>query len=198
MGRRGLRVGDLARAICHDRSALADSTRHSGRWLSSVERRALLSNVRKVTHMPAGGKVRIISGDFAGPADSKATPVRVVADPRAPVVRALDADQTHPFRQTELLVASTVRRNRSPGGLGSCPRGSAPKAAETFACNAMVGSCLTHSSHGFHSRSRSIAGTTTVAFARPTAAMDARSWLRSAMEARARPNGISGLTRSHG
>jgi hypothetical protein len=78
----------------------------------AIERRAFLSNVRRVTHMPAGGEVRIIPGDLAKPGDPKAMPVRVVDDPRAPVVRALDADQTHPFRQTELLAEV---KKRLPG-----------------------------------------------------------------------------------
>jgi len=67
------------------------------------ERKVLLSNVRKVVHMPAGTEVRIIPGDLAQPGDPKAVPVRVVDDARAPAVRALNPDVTHPFRQTEML-----------------------------------------------------------------------------------------------
>jgi hypothetical protein len=75
----------------------------------AAERRNLLSNVRKVVHMPTGGEVRIIPGDLAKPGDTEAVPVRLVDDPRAPVVRALDADQTHPYRQTELLAEMNKR-----------------------------------------------------------------------------------------
>jgi hypothetical protein len=68
------------------------------------------------------------------------------------------------------MALSTARRNRSPGGAGSRPRGRASRASETFACKSTADISLAHWSQVRHSSNRSIAGATTVALARPTRA----------------------------
>lgn len=75
----------------------------------AAERKALMSNVRKVVQMPPGGEVRIIPGELAKAGDPKAVPVRLTDHPDAPTIRSLDPDQTHPFRQTELLAEVNKR-----------------------------------------------------------------------------------------
>ena len=72
-----------------------------------------------------------------------------------------------------------ARRNRSPGGLGSRPRGAASSAAETRAWSTGYASWRARVTHWVHSPARSIAGTTTAAFARPTCATAARTAPRS-------------------
>jgi hypothetical protein len=75
----------------------------------TAERKALMSNVRKVVHMPAGGVVTIVPGALVKAGNPKAVPVRLVDDPDAPAVRALDPDRAYPFRQTELLTEINKR-----------------------------------------------------------------------------------------
>jgi hypothetical protein len=68
-----------------------------------TERKSVMANLRKVVEMPKGSEVQVIPAGLAATRDQKAVAVRLVDDPRAPTVRALDPDDTHPFRQTELL-----------------------------------------------------------------------------------------------
>jgi hypothetical protein len=70
----------------------------------AADRKALLSDVRMVTRKPRGTRVEIVPADLTKPRAGKAVPVRLTDDPKAPLVRALDPDRTHPFRQTELLI----------------------------------------------------------------------------------------------
>jgi hypothetical protein len=67
----------------------------------AADRKALMSNVRKVTTMPAGAEVRVIPGELTKKGDGKALPFRLVDDPGAPEVRALDFDNAYPYRQKE-------------------------------------------------------------------------------------------------
>jgi len=75
----------------------------------TIERKALMSNVRKVTAMPAGAEIAIVPGELAKTGDDKAMPFRLVDDPSAPTVRALDLDKTYPFRQTEVVAEVNKR-----------------------------------------------------------------------------------------
>jgi len=77
----------------------------------AADRKAFLSDVRMVAKKPRGTRVQIAPGDLAKPGDGRAVPVRLTDDPGAPIVRALDLDRTHPFRQKELL---TELNNRLP------------------------------------------------------------------------------------
>jgi hypothetical protein len=69
----------------------------------AAERKSLMSNLSKVVAMAEGSEVQVIPREVAKSGDPRAVAVRLVDDPRVPTVRALDLDQTHPFRQTELL-----------------------------------------------------------------------------------------------
>ncbi len=73
------------------------------------------------------------------------------------------------------IALKIARRNCSPGGLGSRPRGSASNAADTRAWSTGYARCRARSTHVCHSPARSIAGTITAAFARPTWATAART-----------------------
>lgn len=69
----------------------------------AAERKGMAANLRKVVEMPEGSEVQVIPTALARTGDPRAVAVRLVDDPGVPTVRALDPDQTHPFRQTELL-----------------------------------------------------------------------------------------------
>jgi hypothetical protein len=73
-----------------------------------IERKALMSNVRKVVAMPAGAEVRVVPGDQTR-GDDKAMPFRLVDDERAPGVRAPDFDKAYPFRRKEVVVEVNKR-----------------------------------------------------------------------------------------
>jgi hypothetical protein len=73
------------------------------------ERKALMSNVRKVVAMPAGAEVRVVPGDLAKQGDDKAVPFRLVDDPTAPVARTLDFDRAYPYRQKEVAIEVNKR-----------------------------------------------------------------------------------------
>jgi hypothetical protein len=72
------------------------------------ERKAFMSNIRKVVAMPPGAEVRVIPGDLAQK-DRTAVPFRLVDDPGAPEVRALDFDKAYPYRQKEAAIEVNKR-----------------------------------------------------------------------------------------
>ena len=79
-----------------------------------IERRIELAsrtwkkNIRRVINAPTGHKVRVIPPNMKIVATDEAAPVRLVNDPTAPASKFVNPDETHPFRQKELLVE--VRR----------------------------------------------------------------------------------------
>jgi hypothetical protein len=66
-------------------------------------RKEWLSGVRKVTAAPKGATVSVLRPRVVQSNDPKATPIRITTDPRAPEYHLIDPDQTHPWRQKELL-----------------------------------------------------------------------------------------------
>lgn len=91
----------------------------------ATERKLLLSNFGKVARMPKGTQVQFVPSGLAKPGNRKAVPVRLVSDPAAPMVRGLDPDRTHPFRQTELLAELNkrlVRKKMVSGHMVQCVR----------------------------------------------------------------------------
>lgn len=52
---------------------------------------------------PAGAKVTVAATDVTESTSPGAAPIRIVNDPSAPAYRKLDPDDTHPYRQKELI-----------------------------------------------------------------------------------------------
>jgi len=74
-------------------------------------RREWLSGVRRVVEAPVGSTVSVLPPEVRSSTSPTATPIRIVDDAAAPAFRLLDPDDTHPFRQKELLAEL---RNRLP------------------------------------------------------------------------------------
>lgn len=79
-------------------------------------RRTWMDNIRRVVEAPEGTEIRLITPVAAGspaagaeaaasvhPDQAASAAVRITTDPSAPVVRGLDPNVTHPFRQKELM-----------------------------------------------------------------------------------------------
>lgn len=79
------------------------------RELSRV-RAGWLENIRKVVEAPEGSQVVVVD-KIATNATGEA--VRLTHDPAAPVVRAIDPNETHPYRQKELV--ARLRKELPPG-----------------------------------------------------------------------------------
>lgn len=62
-----------------------------------------LGNIRQVMEAPAGARFQMITSEVRASTEETAIPIRVVPDLSAPVYRFVNPDQTHPFRQKELL-----------------------------------------------------------------------------------------------
>lgn len=75
------------------------------------QRRAWLSNIRKVAAAPKGSQVVVVSSKNS---DTPLTlrEVRVVDDPSAPTVARTNYDITHPYRQSDLIRAVNERLGR--------------------------------------------------------------------------------------
>lgn len=91
-----------------------DVTRTLERKLVSI-RKEWLSGVRKVVHAPAGSKVTLLPPNVRESGKPDATPIRITDDPAAPEYRIVDPDDTHPYRQTELIVEMRKRLPRPIG-----------------------------------------------------------------------------------
>lgn len=79
-----------------------DIRRSLERQLESI-RKEWLDGVRKVVRAPEGSLVSILNGEVRQSSSPNATPIRIVNDPNAPAFRAVNPDDTHPYRQKELL-----------------------------------------------------------------------------------------------
>lgn len=66
-------------------------------------RRSWLKNIRKVVNAPAGHHVSVLPPEVIESFLPTAHPIRIVDDPQAPAYRKIDPDQTHPFRQKEIV-----------------------------------------------------------------------------------------------
>lgn len=74
-------------------------------------RESWLANVRKVVEAPPGAHVFVVSGD-AMEKKVASTSARLTTSPDAPLVRGLDPNTSHPYRQKELIATL----NRKLGG----------------------------------------------------------------------------------
>lgn len=73
-----------------------------GREVAKV-RDEWLDNIRKVVEAPTGSQVFLIKPDSTDEGSPGEVPIRVVDDPSAPAFQRLDRDNTHPYRQTEVI-----------------------------------------------------------------------------------------------
>jgi hypothetical protein len=79
----------------------SDDLRNSFDRLLVTVRESWLKNVRQVVEAPLGSTVVTISPT----SDPSALPVRMSNDPNAPIIGGISPDQTHPYRQKELIEA---------------------------------------------------------------------------------------------
>jgi hypothetical protein len=68
-----------------------------------VERVLLMKNMRKVVEAPPGSHVAVVPREVTVGTGLAGAAVRLTADPEAPAVRGIDPDQTHPYRQKEVV-----------------------------------------------------------------------------------------------
>jgi hypothetical protein len=66
-------------------------------------RKSWLGNIRKVVEAPKGHQIQVLPSDMVESSDVDATPIRTVDDPRAPAYRKVNPDDTHPYRQIDLV-----------------------------------------------------------------------------------------------
>jgi len=88
----------------------ADLTASVERAIDCV-REKWLGNIRQVMEAPPGAKVQLVTTEVRASADGSAMPIRVVTDPDAPAYRVVSPDETHPYRQKELVVEVNKRLN---------------------------------------------------------------------------------------
>lgn len=72
-----------------------------------------LGNIRQVMEAPPGARVQVVSNEVRASVDPAATAIRVVDDPNAPAYRVVNPDDTHPYRQKE-LVGEVNKRGNGP------------------------------------------------------------------------------------
>jgi len=66
-------------------------------------RKSWFSNIRKVVEAPVGSQVKVLIQEPKGPNSNNSKQIRLVDDPNAPVYRKIDYDETHPYRQKEII-----------------------------------------------------------------------------------------------
>jgi hypothetical protein len=76
------------------------------------QRKGWLGGIAKVVKAPRGHRVEVVAPGYVLSKSDDAAKVRLVSDPSALPVYRLDPDETHPYRQKELL----IELNRTLGG----------------------------------------------------------------------------------
>ena len=66
-------------------------------------RREWMSGVRRVVNAPVGSTVSVLPPGVRQSQDPTATPIRITTNPSAPEYRLVNPDETHPWRQKELI-----------------------------------------------------------------------------------------------
>lgn len=66
-------------------------------------RKSWLGNIRKIVKAPHGYHVNILPPEVVESSIPTATPIRIVDDPTAPAYHKIEPDQTHPYRQKEIV-----------------------------------------------------------------------------------------------
>ncbi|MBL8963895.1 MAG: putative DNA binding domain-containing protein [Phycisphaeraceae bacterium] len=70
-----------------------------------------LGNIRQVMEAPPGARVQVVTSEVRASVDPAATAIRVVDDPNALAYRVVSPDDTHPYRQKELVGEINKRSN---------------------------------------------------------------------------------------
>lgn len=91
-----------------------DDIRRAIKRQIDMVRREWLQGVRKVILAPPGAQVTVLPSDVVQSTSLSATPIRITDDPGAPGYRIVNPDETHPYRQKELL---QVVNRRLPRGI---------------------------------------------------------------------------------
>lgn len=86
----------------------SDLTKSMERAIASV-RETWLGNIRQVMEAPAGARFQMVTSEVRATTSPTATAIRVVNDPDAPAFRVINPDETHPYRQKELLAEVNSR-----------------------------------------------------------------------------------------
>ncbi len=68
-----------------------------------VIKKSWLEGIAKVVEAPPGARIAVLPPELDHAADLNGTPVRIVDDPQAPTYRSLPIDETHPYRQKEVV-----------------------------------------------------------------------------------------------
>ncbi len=72
-------------------------------------RKEWIRGVKRVVEAPRGSRLLVVPQDVYESTSDKATPIRIVDDPKAPAFRKVDTDTTYPYRQKEALQAINDR-----------------------------------------------------------------------------------------
>jgi hypothetical protein len=68
-----------------------------------VIKRSWLDGITKVVEAPPGARIAVVPPEVHHAAHPDSMPIRLVDDPKAPAYRALPIDETHPYRQQEVV-----------------------------------------------------------------------------------------------
>lgn len=80
----------------------SDLHRALERNLNEVKK-SWMQGVRKVVQAPPGSQVHVLPSEIIETQSPTATPIRIVDDPSAPAFYKISPDESHPFRQTEVI-----------------------------------------------------------------------------------------------
>lgn len=67
-------------------------------------RSSWLDGIAKVVEAPVGAQIVVVPADSPRSSPAASSSVRLTSDPAAPTVRALPIDETHPYRQKEVII----------------------------------------------------------------------------------------------
>jgi hypothetical protein len=68
-----------------------------------LNRKAWLSNIRKVVNAPIESRIEVLSSNIIATTDKLATPIRITTDKDAPSYHLIDPNDPHPFRGKDVL-----------------------------------------------------------------------------------------------
>jgi hypothetical protein len=85
-----------------------DISRIVERLLQAV-RKEWMAGVRRVVNAPIGSAISVTPPSVRHSSDPEATPIKITDDPNAPEYRLVDPDQTHPWRQKELIANANLQ-----------------------------------------------------------------------------------------
>jgi len=77
--------------------------RHFFEQQLEATRKSWLDGIAKVVEAPAGARIAVLPPEVQHSPGPVATPIRIVDDPSAPAYYAMRVDDTHPYRQKEVI-----------------------------------------------------------------------------------------------